>query len=227
MEQDIISISWKHLPWKKFQRKSFRLQCKIYEAKCSGSSKSVKRLQKLLIKSKSVYYLAVKKVTDYYSRKGLFLSSEMKLNLSNEIYAIIIGRKYFSFDSYAKNDIVSIENLKYGVVNSILKFLIEPFFLHFFYRYRKPKSLDSQFFLLKELTSLFLSKFKENFVRFVRSGSVLPAPLRPYNSFFPFWVEFFSLHNNLLVLFWKWQNFKNPCRRLRSLRNNKLFYDFT
>lgn len=179
MEQDIISISWKHLPWNKFQRKSFRLQCRIYEAKCCNSSKSVKRLQKLLIKSKSIYYLAVKKVAYYYSRQGLFLSSEMKLNLANEIYLNIFNRKYFSFDFYVKNDLVIIENLKQDVIDSILKFLIEPFFLHFFYSYKKPKSLDSQFFLLRKLASLFLSKFKKSFADFTKFESVLSTSLIP------------------------------------------------
>jgi hypothetical protein len=134
MEQDNISISWKHLPWKKFQRKSFRLQCKIYEAKCCDSSRNVKRLQKLLIKSKSIYYLAVKKVTDYYYRKGLFLSSEIKLSLVYEIYSNIINWKYFLLESYVKKGFLSIKILKAKIVSSILEFLIDPFFLHFFYQ---------------------------------------------------------------------------------------------
>lgn len=173
MEQDNISISWKHLPWKKFQRKSFRLQCKIYEAKCCNNSKSVKRLEKLLIRSKSIYYLAIKKVTEYYFCKGLFLSSEMKLNLANEIYSNISNRKYFSVDSYVKNSTVRIENLKHEILGSILKVLTEPFFLHFFYRYRKPKSLNSHFFLLEKLIPLFSSKFKENFADFIKFNLVL------------------------------------------------------
>jgi len=52
MEEDIISISWKDLPWQKFQKKSFRLQCEIYKAKQNNKPRLVRRLQKLLIKSK-------------------------------------------------------------------------------------------------------------------------------------------------------------------------------
>ena len=75
MEQDINGISWKHLPWKKFQQKSFRLQRKIYEARCSGNSKVLLRFQKLLINSESIYYLAVRKVTEDYLDRGTEFSS--------------------------------------------------------------------------------------------------------------------------------------------------------
>jgi len=173
MEQDVSSISWKHLPWEKFQRKSFRLQYKIYEARCCDSKKNVKRLQKLLVKSKSVYYLAVKKVTDYYFCKGLFLSSEIKLNLVSELYSNITNWKYFLSNSYVKKGFVSVEVLKSKIVSSILEFLIEPSFLYFVYRYTKPKSLDSQFFLLRKLSSGFSLKLKEKFLEYIKSDSFL------------------------------------------------------
>jgi hypothetical protein len=231
MEQDNISISWKHLPWKKFQRKSFRLQCKIYEAKCCDSSRNVKRLQKLLIKSKSIYYLAVKKVTDYYYRKGLFLSSEIKLSLVYEIYSNIINWKYFLLESYVKKGFLSIKILKAKIVSSILEFLIEPFFLHFFYRYTKPKSLHSQFSLLKKFTLLFSLKLKENFLSYIKSSSfllILNIPLkhkilRMVRGDFSYnltsskfvattWTDFFHSYNKVLKFFWEWKNFKNECK---------------
>ena len=81
MEQDSISISWKDLPWEKFRRKSFRLQCRIYEAQQVGNYKLVKRFQKLLIKSKSTHYVIVKTVTESYATKGVFISDEKKLKL--------------------------------------------------------------------------------------------------------------------------------------------------
>lgn len=173
MEQDGLSISWKHLPWKKFQRKSFRLQCKIYEAKCCDSSKNVKRLQKLLIRSKSIYYLAVKKVADYYCHRGLFLSSKIKLNLAHEIHSKINKFKYLSSGSYVKKSSVDMEILTIRIVSSILEFLIEPFFLHFFHKSMKPNSLDSQFFLSKRLCSLLSSKFRKGSLNYIKSKSFL------------------------------------------------------
>ena len=94
MEQDITSISWKDLPWKKFQKKSFRFQCKIYKAKQSNNPKLVRRLQKLLLNSKSLYYLIIKKVSQNSVHNGLFLSDERKILLAEEIHAEIKNKKY-------------------------------------------------------------------------------------------------------------------------------------
>ncbi len=94
MEQDITSISWKGLPWKKFQKKSFRFQCKIYKAKQNNNPKLVRRLQKLLLNSKSLYYLIIRKVSQNSVYNGLFLSDERKLLLAEEIHAEIKNRKY-------------------------------------------------------------------------------------------------------------------------------------
>ena len=81
MEQDSISTSWNDLPWEKFRRKSFRLQCRIYEAEQVGNYKLVKRFQKLFIKSKSTHYVIVKTVTESYATNGVFISDEKKLKL--------------------------------------------------------------------------------------------------------------------------------------------------
>jgi RNA-directed DNA polymerase len=81
MEQDSFSTSWKDLPWEKFRRKSFHLQCRIYEAQQVANYKLVKRFQKLLSKSKSTHYVIVKTVTESYATKGVFISDEKKLKL--------------------------------------------------------------------------------------------------------------------------------------------------
>ena len=91
MEQDNISISWKDLPWHKFQKKSFRLQCKIYKAKQCNNPRLVRRLQKLLIKSKSLHYLAVRNITESVTDKGLFLSEDKKFFLVEQSYYKIRG----------------------------------------------------------------------------------------------------------------------------------------
>ncbi len=102
MEQDITSISWKDLPWKKFQKKSFRFQCKIYKAKQSNNPKLVRRLQKLLLNSKSLYYLIIKKVSQNSVHNGLFLSDERKILLAEEIHAEIKNKKYKFIQSYTR-----------------------------------------------------------------------------------------------------------------------------
>ena len=54
---------WSDLPWKKFEKSLYKLQKRIYQASIRGNVTKVRQLQKLLIKSRSAKYLAVRKVT--------------------------------------------------------------------------------------------------------------------------------------------------------------------
>jgi RNA-directed DNA polymerase len=54
---------WKNLPWRKLERKVFKLQKRIYQAASRGDAKVVHRLQRLVMKSWSAKCLAVRKVT--------------------------------------------------------------------------------------------------------------------------------------------------------------------
>jgi len=58
---------WKSLPWKQFQQNLFRLQHRIYKAAKQNDSDTVKRLQNLLLGSKSSKFLAVRQVTQLNS----------------------------------------------------------------------------------------------------------------------------------------------------------------
>lgn len=42
---------WQEIPWRKLERKVFKLQKRIYKASSRGDAKAVRRLQKLVIKS--------------------------------------------------------------------------------------------------------------------------------------------------------------------------------
>lgn len=57
------SEDWKSLPWKQFQRNVFRLQQRIYRAKQRGDVRTVHNLQRLLLRSRSARYLAVRRVS--------------------------------------------------------------------------------------------------------------------------------------------------------------------
>ena len=96
MEQDNFSISWRDLPWKKFERKTFRLQCKIYKAKQSNEKKEVKRFQKLLLHSNSVCYLAVRRVISSFKSSSV-LSAEESIEVVNRLADIILFRKTLNF----------------------------------------------------------------------------------------------------------------------------------
>ena len=61
---------WSELPWKKFEKVLYKLQKRIYRASLRGDVTNVKRLQKLLIKSRSAKFIAVRRVTqDNQGRK--------------------------------------------------------------------------------------------------------------------------------------------------------------
>lgn len=128
MEQDSVCISWNFLPWKKFHRKSSSLQRKIYEAKQNENRKSIKRLQKLLLRSKSLYYIAVKRITDYYSFKGIFLSEKIKLDLVNEIYMKLYRGKNSLVGVKRIVNFVRLSSLKHEVVAYIWNYVIEPIY---------------------------------------------------------------------------------------------------
>jgi len=125
MEQDNLCISWNSLPWKKFHRKSSSLQRKIYEAKQIENKKTITRLQKLLLRSKSIYYIAVKRVTDYYSSKGIFLSKRIKSDLVSEVYMNLSRGKSSLIHIKLRVNFAQLNYLKDEVVAYIMDFLIK------------------------------------------------------------------------------------------------------
>ncbi|BAZ47366.1 RNA-directed DNA polymerase (plasmid) [Chondrocystis sp. NIES-4102] len=54
---------WADLPWKKFEKVLYKLQKRIYQASIRGNVKNIKRLQKLLINSRSAKLISVRKVS--------------------------------------------------------------------------------------------------------------------------------------------------------------------
>ncbi|MDY7012313.1 MAG: group II intron reverse transcriptase/maturase [Cyanobacteriota bacterium] len=63
MSELTTTYKWKDTPWRKLERKVFKLQKRIYRAKARGDVKKVRKLQKLLMKSWSAKCLAVRRVT--------------------------------------------------------------------------------------------------------------------------------------------------------------------
>jgi RNA-directed DNA polymerase len=58
-----ITLTWRELPWKKIERKVFKLQKRIYRASLSGNKKLVRKLQKTMVKSWYAKLLSVRRVT--------------------------------------------------------------------------------------------------------------------------------------------------------------------
>lgn len=63
MSELTTTYEWKTIPWRKLERKVFKLQKQIYQAACRGQRAKVRRLQRLLIHSWAARVLAVRRVT--------------------------------------------------------------------------------------------------------------------------------------------------------------------
>lgn len=166
MEEDIISISWKDLPWQKFQKKSFRLQCEIYKAKQNNKPRLVRRLQKLLIKSKSIHYLAVRSISEAFRGKGLFLSGDKKFSLVEQSYYGIRNWRSRPFKSFSKSSnsraFLNISFLKNKVIEYIWKFTIEPTCVNNFINLHKKWKGNLQKIILQEFVNLM--RFKDQII---------------------------------------------------------------
>jgi hypothetical protein len=175
MEEDIISISWKDLPWQKFQKKSFRLQCEIYKAKQNNNPRLVRRLQKLLIKSKSIHYLAVRSVTEVFKDKGLFISGDKKFSLVEQSYYEIGNWKHRSFKSFSKlkhsRAFLNISFLKNKVIEYVWKFIIEPTCVDNFINLKKKWQVNLHKNIVQELSNL--TRFKDQIILKVTLSSYL------------------------------------------------------
>src|SRR5436305_7505920 len=60
---DPESEAWNALPWRKFEQHVYRIQKRIYQARKRGKTRTVQKLQKLLMKSEAARLLAVRRVT--------------------------------------------------------------------------------------------------------------------------------------------------------------------
>ncbi|MEA5628370.1 group II intron reverse transcriptase/maturase [Nostoc sp. UHCC 0251] len=62
-KNDKSTVEWKHINWRKLEKRVYKLQKRIYRASSRGDVKAVRRLQKTLMKSWSAKVLAVRRVT--------------------------------------------------------------------------------------------------------------------------------------------------------------------
>ena len=63
------SESWRALPWKKFRRNLFRLEKRVYKAVLVGDKRKARSLQKLILKSTSARFLAIRLVSQLNAGK--------------------------------------------------------------------------------------------------------------------------------------------------------------
>jgi RNA-directed DNA polymerase len=58
-----MMYDWNTIPWRKLETSVFKLQKRIYRASCHEDTRTVHKLQRLLIHSRSAVILAVRRVT--------------------------------------------------------------------------------------------------------------------------------------------------------------------
>jgi RNA-directed DNA polymerase len=63
------SESWKNLNWKKFRKDLFRLQRRVFKAVQAGDTRKARFLQKLILKSSSARFLAIRQVSQLNAGK--------------------------------------------------------------------------------------------------------------------------------------------------------------
>lgn len=61
--------SWKSLAWKQFRKNLFRLQCRLWKAVRAGDTRKARNLQKLILKSQSARWLAIRQITQLNTGK--------------------------------------------------------------------------------------------------------------------------------------------------------------
>lgn len=129
---------WKKLPWKKFQQNLFRLQHRIYKAAKRYDDDSVKRLQSLLLGSKSSKYLAIREITHINPGKktaginGIkFLNPKEGLHLLNDLNSIRTWkhrklRSVYIPKPNGKKRIFGIPTINDRTMQCLVKFALEP-----------------------------------------------------------------------------------------------------
>lgn len=84
-ELDPESEAWKAIAWRKLEKYVFRIQKRIYRASQQGKTRTVQKLQKLLMKSEAARLLAVRRVTqDNQGKKTAGVDGVKSVNLPND-----------------------------------------------------------------------------------------------------------------------------------------------
>lgn len=90
-----FSELWNTLPWKKFRREVFRLQTRLYKAVQAGNLRKVNRLQRLILRSRSARFLAIRQVTQLnQGKKTAGVDGKKSLNFKQRFDLEVTLSKY-------------------------------------------------------------------------------------------------------------------------------------
>lgn len=128
---------WRTLPWSKIERSVFKLQKRIYMASLRGDICQMRKLQKLLIKSRNARLLAIRKVTqDNRGAKTAgvdgvkYLTGKQRLRLSEELglrhRAKPLRRLWIPKPNSTEKRPLGIPVMRDRVLQALLKLALEP-----------------------------------------------------------------------------------------------------
>ena len=162
---------WKNIPWRKLRRNLFRLQCRLFKAVREGDKLRVKRLQKLILRSRSARLLAIRQVTQLNAgRKTPGIDGKAKLSFKERFELDETLRKHYHNWKHQglrevpipKKDgttrILKVPTIADRVWQSLVKYAIEPaqeaLFHERSYGFRPGRGAhDAQQFLFNNLRS--------------------------------------------------------------------------
>nr|YP_009420503.1 group II intron protein [Chroomonas placoidea]ASO76142.1 group II intron protein [Chroomonas placoidea] len=173
------STSWKMLPWDKFRRKVFKLQCRIYDAMRNDDIQKTIKLQKCLIHSSSTHYIAIKECTDFQVRydgriiegpllptfkEKLVFAARLKSSISN--WKQSPCKKVSIFIKNGSNTYFSLPNGEDRIIQFIWKLALEPAhearFSESSYGFRPGRTIwDMQKNILKSVSQLSTANGKK------------------------------------------------------------------
>nr|pir chaperone (cpn60) - Pyrenomonas salina [Pyrenomonas salina] len=134
----VLADEWGDLPWKKFQKNLYKLQHRIYKATKNGDNSSAKRLQSLLIGSKSAKLMALRQVFQLNRHKKILgidgmgsFNFEQCLELSEQIFHMKEWKhrrlsKVFLFKDFGEKKSLGISTIRYRAMQYLIKYALDP-----------------------------------------------------------------------------------------------------
>ena len=130
---------WKQVPWTRFEKTLFRLQHRIYKSRLDNDLASVRRLQNLLLRSKSAKYLATRQVSQLnLGKKTTGVDGIQSLNPKERLLLVAeLGDKFNSWKHQKLKRVfipkadgrsrpLGIPTIKDRAMQCLLKYALEP-----------------------------------------------------------------------------------------------------
>ncbi len=92
-QEDKAMVEWRHINWRKLEKRVYKLQKRIYRASLRGDVNAVRRLQRTLMKSWSAKCLAVRRVTQDNQGKKTAGVDGIKLLTPKQRFALVAKLK--------------------------------------------------------------------------------------------------------------------------------------